>query len=185
MDGMRFFSMAWVISCHCFSLYAIMAPVNNLLSLPDILSDISYRPILNGFPSVDSFFMLSGVLVGYLTFKELDKNKGKLNIPMFYIHRYLRLTAAYAILTGYHATLYKYWAFGPLNFVEDEVQSCKRNWWRNFLYINNFRTENNDSVSLDSLYCTYGTYILYNLVYNITIRPQCRLVHWPNMVPIR
>ena len=46
--------------------------------------------ILNGFPSVDSFFLISGVLMAYLTLKELDKTCGRVSIPLFYVHRYLR-----------------------------------------------------------------------------------------------
>lgn len=33
---------------------------------------------------------MSGVLVTYLLLKEIERNKGKLNIAMIYIHRYLR-----------------------------------------------------------------------------------------------
>lgn len=49
-----------------------------------------------------------------------------------------RLTAVYAIIIGFHATFYRYFAVGPLTFVEYEVQTCRTNWWRNLLYINNF-----------------------------------------------
>ena len=43
-----------------------------------------------GHVSVDTFFMISGCLVAYLMFKELDKLKGRINFAMLYIHRYLR-----------------------------------------------------------------------------------------------
>ncbi len=49
-----------------------------------------FRVILNGYPCVDSFFLLSGCLLGFLTFKELDRTKGRLNVLLFYLHRYLR-----------------------------------------------------------------------------------------------
>lgn len=82
--------MSWVMVCHTITFYSILMPVNNMIAIPDLLGTFGYRVILNGFVSVDSFFVLSGLLVGYLTFKELDKSKGRLNIPMYYIHRYLR-----------------------------------------------------------------------------------------------
>jgi peptidoglycan/LPS O-acetylase OafA/YrhL len=50
----------------------------------------AFQAVLNGFPSVDTFFILSGVLVSYLLLKELDKTKGRVNWIMFYVHRYLR-----------------------------------------------------------------------------------------------
>ena len=59
-------------------------------------NSVLYRAILNGYVSVDSFFIMGGCLLAYLTMKEMDKTKGWLNergwvnIPMFYVHRYLR-----------------------------------------------------------------------------------------------
>lgn len=61
-------------------------------------------PILNGTFSVDSFFVMSGMLATYNILKLLDKNNGKMNIFMFYVHRYIRLTPTYAILIGKHKT---------------------------------------------------------------------------------
>jgi len=49
-----------------------------------------FRFILNSYPSVDSFLFVGGLLLGYLTFKQLDKTHGFLNIPLFYLHRILR-----------------------------------------------------------------------------------------------
>jgi peptidoglycan/LPS O-acetylase OafA/YrhL len=46
--------------------------------------------IINATVSVDSFYLLSGMLVSYLLLNELDKNKGRFNIILFYVHRYLR-----------------------------------------------------------------------------------------------
>lgn len=46
--------------------------------------------IWNGLFSVDTFFLLSGFLLAYLMIQELDKTKGKVNIPLMYVHRYLR-----------------------------------------------------------------------------------------------
>ena len=40
--------------------------------------------------AVDTFFLLSGLLVAYSLLRELDRNKGKFNVFLFYIHRYLR-----------------------------------------------------------------------------------------------
>jgi peptidoglycan/LPS O-acetylase OafA/YrhL len=45
---------------------------------------------VNGYISVDSFFFMGGCLLTFLTFKELDRVKGRLNVIMFYVHRYIR-----------------------------------------------------------------------------------------------
>lgn len=46
--------------------------------------------LFNGTVSVDTFFLLGGLLVSYLMLKELDRSKGKFNFGLFYLHRYLR-----------------------------------------------------------------------------------------------
>lgn len=46
--------------------------------------------ILNGTLAVDTFLVMSGLLVAYSLLRELDRNKGRFNIGLFYIHRYLR-----------------------------------------------------------------------------------------------
>lgn len=42
--------------------------------------------------AVDTFFLMSGLLVAYLLLRELERNKGRFNVVYFYIHRYLRYT---------------------------------------------------------------------------------------------
>lgn len=81
---------------------------------------------------------MSGLLATCNILKMLDKSKGKFNIAMFYVHRYIRLTPTYAILVGVGATLVNYADNGPSWFViEAEVENCRKNWWTNLLYINN------------------------------------------------
>lgn len=46
--------------------------------------------IINATVSVDSFFLMSGLLVSYLLLRELDRTEGKFNLLLFYVHRYLR-----------------------------------------------------------------------------------------------
>ena len=54
------------------------------------MSRFLFQAVTMGTVSVDTFFMMSGCLVAYLMFKELDKSKGRINFAMLYIHRYLR-----------------------------------------------------------------------------------------------
>ena len=44
--------------------------------------------LANGFYNVDTFFFMSGLLVAYLGFVELEKKR--FNLVMFYILRYIR-----------------------------------------------------------------------------------------------
>lgn len=51
--------------------------------------DLATLSVINAYVAVDTFFVLSGTLVAYNILKELDA-RGKLNVPMLYLHRYLR-----------------------------------------------------------------------------------------------
>ena len=45
----------------------------------------------------------------------------------------------YAVIVGLHATLLKFASGGPqAHFVDACVDKCKRGWWLNLLYINNY-----------------------------------------------
>lgn len=46
--------------------------------------------IINATVSVDTFFVMSGLLVSFVLLRELDRNAGKCNVAMLYLHRYLR-----------------------------------------------------------------------------------------------
>ena len=55
-------------------------------------------PIITGDLGVDLFFVLSGFLIAYIIFKEMDKNDGEISIFDFYRSRFLRLWPALAYL---------------------------------------------------------------------------------------
>ena len=69
--------------------------------LQGFLNTYSMQAITNSFVTVDTFFLISGTLMAYLTFKEFDKIKGNVWTPvfwpMFYIHRYLRYDISFLI----------------------------------------------------------------------------------------
>ncbi|CAG7819852.1 unnamed protein product [Allacma fusca] len=137
LHGIRFLSMGWVVLGHTFSMI-LSQPTWNLVDLKMLYKDWTFYPILNGTVSVDTFFTLSGTLVAYSLLKELDKTKGKLNYPLFVIHRYLRLTPTYLILMGVMATILPYFGNGPLWYMmEAESKGCQDFWWHNVLYVNN------------------------------------------------
>ena len=49
-----------------------------------------FETISNGEVSVDSFFLVSGLLVAYYLLRQLDRSRGRFNIILFYVHRYFR-----------------------------------------------------------------------------------------------
>ena len=97
------------------------------------------QAVFNATVSVDTFFLMSGLLVAYLLLRELDRSKGRFNVLLFYVHRYLRLTPVYAIILGFLATLIVYVSNGPnWRLIFYMREACRWNWWNHLLYVNNY-----------------------------------------------
>ncbi|XP_053691017.1 nose resistant to fluoxetine protein 6-like [Sabethes cyaneus] len=138
LNGIRVISMAWIIFSHNY-LMLMMSPLNNKLAIYDWVTSYHSMLVLASTVSVDSFFLLSGLLVCCSLLRELDKNR-KLNLPLMYLHRYLRLTPAFAALILLTVSFMKYLGSGPfwnstLNLLSG---SCETYWWSALLYLQNY-----------------------------------------------
>lgn len=148
INGIRVLSMFWVIGAHT-NLWMILVSDNIIQFLTDIAPRFSYQAVSNGFYSVDSFFFLSGLLVAYLTLREMKRRhaKGKtwLAFPAlsYYIHRFLRLTPGYAFVLFFVWQVAPLMGSGPLwnSSIQPQVTYCDKYWYSNLLYINNFLPE--------------------------------------------
>ena len=136
LNGLRVISMFWVILGHTFGLLAPYA--DNILRMKTLIERFSFQPVENAFFAVDSFFFLSGVLVAYLSLRQMKKRKGRFPILHYYIHRYLRLTPTYAFVLFFAWFLTKHIAAAPsITLVDPYGPACAKYWWTNLLYINN------------------------------------------------
>ena len=142
INGMRVISMFWVILSHTFAFDAqgFTNPFDLFSSFPGRFSS---QAIMNGYFSVDSFFFLSGVLLAYLTFREMGRRNGKFPFIPYYVHRFLRLTPTYMFVLFFlwHITVHLGTGTNLLSiFGPDSVGAkvCHKYWWTNLLYINNF-----------------------------------------------
>jgi len=99
----------------------------------------AFLALVNGTYAVDTFFVLSGLLVTYFGMKQLTKSKGRMNILLMYLQRYLRLTPAYAFLILFSVGFYKFFGYGPYweGLVTKMKGWCENEWWTNLVYINN------------------------------------------------
>jgi peptidoglycan/LPS O-acetylase OafA/YrhL len=96
---------------------------------------VGMQTIGNASVSGDTFFLISGLLASFLLLRELDRNKGKFNVGLYYLHRYLRLTIGYAFVLGFIASLNVYVGTGPNWYdVNKYSNACRLAWWRQFLY---------------------------------------------------
>ncbi|XP_042912018.1 nose resistant to fluoxetine protein 6 [Parasteatoda tepidariorum] len=139
LHGIRFLSLTWVIVCHVY-----MSPIAQIRStegLLPLIDNFPFQAILNGWYSVDSFFVLSGFLMSYLYFQECAKKQGKTPWLYFYVHRYLRLTPVYMIVLAFYATVMPIIGSGPFWQDYNVDPHCQKGWWWNLIYINNFRKQ--------------------------------------------
>ena len=141
INGLRVMSMFWVILCHTY-FWVLLTGVDNILILKSVASRFAFQAIANAFFSVDTFFFLSGLLVAYLSMREMKRKNGRFPFLMYYLHRYLRLTPTYAFVLFFIWFLLPYLGNGPsyhLSAGEQSTsyQNCEKYWWTNLIYINN------------------------------------------------
>ncbi|XP_025112800.1 nose resistant to fluoxetine protein 6-like [Pomacea canaliculata] len=138
LHGIRFFSMTWVVLGHTF-ITPLGAASNFYSYYMEVQDRWSFLAISNAVFSVDTFFVLSGLLVAFLSLKEMKRCAGRLNWAIFYLHRFWRLTPPYMLILLLYVCLGPYWGSGPMwPDKQPDRDNCKMSWWTNLLYINNF-----------------------------------------------
>ncbi|XP_052816345.1 nose resistant to fluoxetine protein 6-like [Mya arenaria] len=185
LNGIRFLSMAWVILGHTY-FFASGFDANLGVFFYDELQKPSFSAVINASVSVDSFFTLSGVLVAYLTLRELKKVNGArgLNWFMFYFHRFWRLTPPYMLVIMVGTVLLPYIVSGPF-WIEGEfpfMSGCRKFWWTNLLYVNNY-VHTDDTclgwswyLANDMQFYIISPLILLPLFYNVFAGAACGFV---------
>lgn len=104
------------------------------------------------------------MLITILDIDERGKKEVALNFKYFWkgiIDRYMRFMPVYAsILLVRAAPMFLHLGGHPIfdKFARLEGGNCRRNWWSNFLFINNIANLD-DAVSSKSTYLSYVLYI--------------------------
>ncbi|GBM05327.1 Nose resistant to fluoxetine protein 6 [Araneus ventricosus] len=136
IHGIRFLSMAWVILGHIYIHNVDI--IGNSMDLLRSVDNLPFQTVMQGTFSVDSFFLISGFLLCYLFLEESDKRNGKINLIFLCLHRFIRLTPVYMLLIAFNTLIFKYTGSGPFWGNDSDAGACKKYWWWNLLYINNF-----------------------------------------------
>nr|CAH7737193.1 unnamed protein product [Callosobruchus chinensis] len=138
VNGIKFFSMVWVVYGHTFCAYAA-GPLVNVLDAIAYIDTLKAMIVHAGVFAVDTFFCLSGLLLTYTFMKTVNK-LNKFNLLSFYLHRYLRLTPALIILIFSTTTILEYLGSGPRwdMGVQYWKRPCTERWWSSLLYIQNY-----------------------------------------------
>ncbi|XP_076316097.1 nose resistant to fluoxetine protein 6-like isoform X2 [Tachypleus tridentatus] len=116
---------------------------DNVIDMLEDADNFAFQAISKGSFGVDTYFLLSGLLLSYLFFKQSPRPRGVYGWIYFYVHRFWRLTPVYMIIIGYEASLWRHLGSGPFWPYENGVtgKNCRDSWWFNILYINNFKRE--------------------------------------------
>lgn len=156
LEGVRALSMTWVVLGHSFYFSPSFLHINNKEYIGEVAAGkvgMAFRAILRGPFSVDTFFFIGATLVSYLLLKDLDKTNGWGNFKGFshlvflYINRVLRISIPYGLYILYVIGIPELIIYGSsysMNahyHVETSSIFCNHEWWKNLLYINNFRRE--------------------------------------------
>lgn len=157
--GVRTFCIMMIIMDHRFGTY-LSGPLNNFDFVEKEYRRISSWFIFHGDLFVDTFFILSGMLVSYGLSSQLDKRK--INPGFVIFARYVRLTPVFAFLVFFYASMFNHIATGPLwkLIVTPETADCRKNWWINILYLNNY-------ISTDHMCMVHSWYLSCDFHYFI------------------
>ncbi|XP_052756151.1 O-acyltransferase like protein-like [Galleria mellonella] len=144
LDGIRAFAMMWVIIGHTFVNYLVSAPLYNPLDAVDFIQSFWSLWIMSAPITVDTFFMLSGLLLVYSTAGKMTGLKLMQNLHLFYLNRYLRLFPVLAACILLQASLFHRVSDGPAwETVAAQTDQCRKYWWSTLLYIQNYYKSSN------------------------------------------
>ncbi|XP_059474198.1 nose resistant to fluoxetine protein 6-like isoform X2 [Neocloeon triangulifer] len=139
LHGLRVFSLCWVVLIHTQPVDYFNPHINFKSAVKTYPYMWTMAPILHAALSVDTFFVLSGLLTVYVPLMEQKKGR-KFNIFKYFVYRFIRITPPFAMMIFYLATVHKRLSDGPLwdLIVESETSRCEQYWWVSLVYIQNF-----------------------------------------------
>jgi peptidoglycan/LPS O-acetylase OafA/YrhL len=146
-DGVRTFSIGWVVFGHAF-VNSLLSALKNFPDFMDILKSWKFCFVYAGFYAVDVFFMLAGFVFCYGFQKYLKKGYLKsynMKLKIFLvgvINRYIRLLPMYLVILFFMTYVMPYTGNGPTFFfnITKLNKDCEDKWYYNLLYINNFKS---------------------------------------------
>ncbi|CAH1110430.1 unnamed protein product [Psylliodes chrysocephalus] len=140
-NGLKTISMIWVIGAHSFNVWNQFSVINREITL-HVATSLKTAYISAATLCVDTFFYMSGFLMGFLYMKQKSKPlvKQLLGVPYLIIHRYFRITPAVAMMYFFTITLFKHFGTGPIwkVGVDNIVAPCHKYWWSFFFYLQNY-----------------------------------------------
>ncbi|XP_054711039.1 O-acyltransferase like protein-like [Uloborus diversus] len=136
VNGIRCLSIMWIVLAHTYG-FGHRQGLARLKHAKTYMDDVFFQIITNAWVSVDTFFLLGGLLVAISNLKAIDNNGGSINILSHILHRIWRLTPPVAGTLGVMFML-PLVGSGPLwaDMVGQKVANCEERWWQVFLPVN-------------------------------------------------
>ncbi|CAH2108553.1 unnamed protein product [Euphydryas editha] len=136
LDGIRSISMMWVIIGHTFQMHTLNSNLSVLLQWL-ISGDAVW--ITTGPYTVDSFFLMAGILLTYTTVGKMTGIQFIKRLHLFYLNRLLRMFPLLASIVLLEASVFHRVSDGPYwETVANNVQNCRSFWWTTLLHVQNF-----------------------------------------------
>ncbi|XP_026313920.1 nose resistant to fluoxetine protein 6-like, partial [Hyposmocoma kahamanoa] len=136
VDGIRAITMAWVVIGHTF------ATAPHIVNMLDVLRwglSSSSIWVIAAPIAVDTFFLLSGLLIVYTTVGKLSNMKLLKKLHLFYLNRILRMFPLLASTILLQVGVFHYIHDGPnWHEVGERTRECRINWWSTLLYVQNY-----------------------------------------------
>lgn len=103
------------------------------------ITNLWLHPLMNATFSVDTFFLISGLLTTYVTWSISGGSYKRFNKFAFLISRYLRLTPQVLIVILLFI-IFPLLGDGPYwsGMIQRQSDNCRENWWINALYLQAF-----------------------------------------------
>lgn len=139
IHGLRFFSMVWVIYGHTILYMEYQSFTHFYDVIETQIPSFLLLPSLNANFSVDTFFVISGILTTYVTWEYTKGDPRKFNKFAFTISRYIRLTPQLAIVILCFFLL-PLFGDGPMyrQVTDKQADLCYKNWYINLLYLQSY-----------------------------------------------
>lgn len=140
LNAVRVVAMMWVVLGHTCLFTVFIGWTNPVQAMTKLIPNASFQVLLNATLSVDVFFYLAGFLMAYFTLKELRQRHGRMNWIIVFLHRLWRMTPTMVVALFFCWTVAPSLGNGPWwrTFMTWTTVACKKYWWTNLLYINNF-----------------------------------------------
>ncbi|XP_016976447.1 nose resistant to fluoxetine protein 6 [Drosophila rhopaloa] len=141
LHGIRCLSFIWVVYGHVYLVF-LFGPNMNIVKLHTWRQSAYSMLLQHAAYSVDTFFFLSGLLLVVIALRAMERTKGQLNVPLMYLHRYLRLTPVLALSIIVYMKILPLMGDGPLfgKVSFDDYSICERTWVWTLLYVQNYAT---------------------------------------------